>query len=74
MQLFIELSNLKTLVIDINEYDTIYYLKEKIETIVNIPIKYQNILSRSCIYLNNNKLISDYNIKKETTLILKLKN
>ena len=74
MQLFIELSNLKTLVIDINEYDTIYYLKEKIERRVNIPIKYQNILSRSCIYLNNNKLISDYNIKKETTLILKLKN
>lgn len=56
-----------TRVIDINKHSTVKSIKFHIEKTDGIPIKFQNLYCGR-VLLDNNKELSHYDIKKETTL------
>ena len=62
-------SNEKLFIIPIYKSDTILKLKEKCEKETNIPVFQQNLIYEGRILLNE-KLIKDYNLDNEQTIIL----
>ena len=62
-------SNQKIYIIPIYKSNTIFKLKEKCEKETNIPVFQQNLIYERRILLNE-KLIKDYNLDNEHTIIL----
>ena len=70
--LFIKAKSSKTITIDVLATDTIDYIKKKIREKDGAP-PYQQLLSLSGKQLEDNRQISDYNIKNERTMHLTLR-
>jgi large subunit ribosomal protein L40e len=69
MQIFIKGVDNKISTLDIDEKDTILDIKKKIEIKQHIPHQFQR-LSYATKFLQNDKIISFYNIERECTLYL----
>ena len=61
-------SNAQVYTVKISKSDTILKLKEQVEKLTTIPPLSQNLVYKGRI-LSNEKLISDYNIENDHTII-----
>ena len=73
LQLFIKTNNNKTIIIECNYSSTIMDIKELISNKLLIPYKYYYLTYNGKI-LNNNKMISDYNITDDLTLYMHIRH
>ena len=69
MQIFVEISPTKTITLDVEASDSILNVKEKIEEVELIPVDHQQLAYLGTV-LANDRTLSDYNIRKESTLQL----
>ena len=72
MQIFIKTLEGKTITLDVERWNTIEVVKNKIQEKENIIIEKQKLLFRG-IFLENRYNVADYDITKESTLNLILK-
>ena len=69
MQIYISLPNGQTITLDVEPADTIDNVKAKIQDQVGYPPEIQMLYFNSELLVDN-KTLSDYNIEKNSTLIL----
>lgn len=72
MQIFIKILTGKTITLEVELTDTIDYVKQKIQEIEGLSIDQQNI-NFAGKKLDDNKILLEYNIQKDSTLDLALK-
>lgn len=74
MQIFLKHIDGKTLILNVNEHDTIFDVKNKIfnHPYIKIPVEYQRLSYQSKELLNNRTLF-DYNIQEHYTIHLMLR-
>jgi hypothetical protein len=67
MQIFIKSLTEKTIILDVNSYDTIKDIKIKLEYIEGIPSDKQTFIFANKKLLDD-KTLSDYNIQESSTI------
>ena len=71
MQIFVKIECEKTISLEVVQTESVLSVKEKIQTIEGIPLEAQK-LSCGVVELINSRTLSDYNIKKESTICFSL--
>ena len=73
MQIFVKTLTGKTITLEVEPGDYISTVKTKIQEQEGIPPDQQQLTYRGKLLENDNETLADYNIQKESTLILKLR-
>ena len=72
-QIFIKTLGRKTTVLDVEDSDTIYSVKDKMEEKEHVPPKLQTLILNGKL-LQDGRILADYNIKKHDVIYLLVKS
>uniref|UniRef100_A0A7E4V5V4 Ubiquitin-like domain-containing protein n=1 Tax=Panagrellus redivivus TaxID=6233 RepID=A0A7E4V5V4_PANRE len=63
-------SKFGTLAVDVNSNDSVFFLKERINLVLQIPSEYQQLYFEGRLLSYNSSPLDDYNIEEDDTVTL----
>jgi ubiquitin C len=73
MEIFVQLRANEKVSTNVNPYDTLLQLKQKIEVMYNIPVAQQMLVFAGNPMIDDDKVLLDYRLEKFSTVYLVLK-
>jgi ubiquitin C len=73
MEIFVQLRANEKVPTNVNPYDTLLQLKQKIEVMYNIPVAQQMLVFAGNPMIDDDKVLLDYRLEKFSTVYLVLK-